>query len=106
KQFALTIAGSISISLFAALTFAPTLSAMLLHGDVESHGFFFDRFNKGYSRFRGWYDRTLPKILHARWAVAAIFVAALVLTGILFRSTPTGFIPNEDQGYFIVLVQA
>jgi HAE1 family hydrophobic/amphiphilic exporter-1 len=106
KQFALTIAASITISLFQALTLAPTLSARLLHGDVESDWVFFRWFNAGFHRFREWYRRTLPVLFRNRWPVAGVFALALVATLILFRTTPTGFIPDEDQGFFITLVQA
>jgi HAE1 family hydrophobic/amphiphilic exporter-1 len=106
KQFALTIAASISISLFAALTFAPTLTALLLHGDVESNAPIFHYFNVGYHAFRDWYARTLPKLARASTLVVGIFVLALFATGALFRTTPTAFIPNEDQGFAIILVQA
>ncbi len=106
KQFALTIAGSITISLFAALTLAPMLSARLLGKQLEAETGFFGGFNRAFHHFREWYRRTLPKLFRARWGVFAVFIGALLLTGFLFKSTPTGFIPDEDQGYFIVLVQA
>ncbi|MDQ2865881.1 MAG: efflux RND transporter permease subunit [Candidatus Eremiobacteraeota bacterium] len=106
KQFALTIAASISISLFAALTLAPTLSAKLLSDNAESTRGFFGWFNHHFHRFRDWYGRALPKLSRGRWLVLASFVIALGLTAYLFVSSPSGFIPNEDQGYFIALVQA
>jgi HAE1 family hydrophobic/amphiphilic exporter-1 len=106
KQFALTIAASITISLFQALTLAPTLSARLLHGDVESNWAFFRWFNHGFHGFRDWYRRMLPALFRRRWLVFGCFVIALLATFWLFRTTPTAFIPDEDQGYFITLVQA
>lgn len=106
KQFALTIAASISISLFSALTLAPVLSAMLLYDKPEATHGFFGWFNRRFEGFRTWYRAELPKLTSHRWAVFGIFVAALVLTAVLFETTPTGFIPTEDQGYFITLVQA
>ncbi len=106
KQFALTITAAIVISLFQALSLAPTLAARLLHGDVESDWGFFHWFNLGLHRFRDWYGDTLPKLFRLRWPVFGVFVLALLFTGFLFRSTPTAFIPDEDQGYFITIVQA
>ena len=106
KQFALTIAASISISLFAALTLAPTLSAILLRNKPESETGFFGWFNRGMHRFRRWYHDRLPHLFEARWPILGLFVVALGLTAFLFTSTPTGFIPGEDQGYFIALIQA
>jgi len=106
KQFALTIAASISISLFASLTLTPVMSALMLgKGELESRFLFFKWFNKGLASFRAWYRSLLPKFFRRRWIVAALFVGALAATLILFRTTPTAFIPNEDQGYFIITVQ-
>jgi hydrophobic/amphiphilic exporter-1 (mainly G- bacteria), HAE1 family len=106
KQFALTITAAISISLFQALTLAPALAARLLTGDTESNWGFFRWFNLGLHRFRDWYARTLPKLFVHRWPVFGVFILALLVTAYLFRSTPTAFIPDEDQGYFITIVQA
>ncbi|HET6893995.1 MAG TPA: multidrug efflux RND transporter permease subunit [Candidatus Baltobacteraceae bacterium] len=105
KQFALTIAASIAISLFASLTLTPVMSALMLSGERPSHFPFFVWFNRGLARFRGWYSGVLPKFFRRRWAVAGLFLAALVTTLVLFRTTPTGFIPDEDQGYFIITIQ-
>ena len=106
KQFALTIAAAITISLFQALTLAPVLSARLLVGEHESNAPFFRWFNTGLHRFRDWYGRTLPKLFRRRWAVAGVFVGALLVTLVLQQTTPQGFLPDEDLGYFIMLVQA
>ena len=62
KQFALTIAAAITISLFQALTLAPVMSARLLTGDVESQFIFFRWFNAGLARFRHWYASELPRL--------------------------------------------
>lgn len=106
KQFALTIAASISISLFAALTFAPTLTALLLKGDIESDATIFHYFNIGYHAFRDWYARVLPQLMRASAIVVGVFAIALLATAFMFRTTPTAFIPDEDQGFAIILVQA
>ncbi|MBV8172378.1 MAG: efflux RND transporter permease subunit, partial [Candidatus Eremiobacteraeota bacterium] len=106
KQFALTIAASISISLFQALTLAPVLSARLLSGEYESKAAFFRAFNSTFKRFRDWYGRALPTMFRRRWPVAAVFLAALLFTLFLAGKTPQGFLPDEDLGYFITLVQA
>jgi len=106
KQFALTIAAAITISLFQALTLAPVMSARLLTGEVESQFIFFRWFNAGLARFRRWYASELPRLFRFRFIVTAIFACALLATLFMFVKTPTSFIPSEDQGYFIVLVQA
>ncbi|HZZ00465.1 MAG TPA: efflux RND transporter permease subunit [Candidatus Baltobacteraceae bacterium] len=106
KQFALTIAAAITISLFQALTLAPVLSSRLLQGEHESNAPFFRWFNHGYHRFRDWYAHVMPKLMRRQVIVAGVFVAALVITGLLLKFTEQGFLPNEDLGYFIILVQA
>jgi HAE1 family hydrophobic/amphiphilic exporter-1 len=105
KQFALTIAASITISLFMALTLAPVLSARLLSGEYESKLSFFRWFNANFKRFRDWYGRALPTMFRRRWPVAAVFLGALLITLLLASRTPQGFLPDEDLGYFIILVQ-
>ncbi len=105
KQFALTIAASITISLFASLTLTPVMSALMLGGERPTHFPFFVWFNHGLSNFRAWYRGVLPNLFRRRWIVAGIFVMGLIATLALFRTTPTAFIPDEDQGYFIITIQ-
>ncbi|HLI95209.1 MAG TPA: efflux RND transporter permease subunit [Candidatus Baltobacteraceae bacterium] len=105
RQFALTIAASIAISLFASLTLTPVMSALMLTGETESRFPFFVWFNRGLASFRNWYRGVLPKLFRRRVFVGLLFVAALVATVLLYRTTPTAFIPNEDQGFFIVTIQ-
>ena len=106
KQFAMTIAASITISLFASLTLTPVMSARLLHDEGRTKFALFEWFNRGLTAFRGWYRDALPALIRARYVIAGLFAIALLATFYLFRTTPTAFIPNEDQGYFIVTVQA
>jgi HAE1 family hydrophobic/amphiphilic exporter-1 len=106
KQFALTIAAAITISLFQALTLAPVMSARLLSGETESTFVFFRWFNTGLARFRRWYGSELPRAFRYRWLVMFCFAIALLITLFMFVKTPSSFIPAEDQGYFIVLIQA
>ncbi len=104
KQFALTIAFSVAISTFNALTFTPALSALLLRGD-EPHNWFFDAVNKGINAIRATYARFLSVVVRLKYVVLAIFVASLGLTGWVYLHTPTAFLPEEDQGYFINVIQ-
>ena len=106
KQFALTIAASITISLFTALTLAPSLSALLLRDLPESTRGFFGWFNAKFHAFKDGYAQRLPWMFEHRWPILGVFAIALLFTGFLFKTTPTGFIPPEDQGYFITLIQA
>jgi HAE1 family hydrophobic/amphiphilic exporter-1 len=105
RQFALTITASIAISLFVSLTLTPVLSSIMLQGERESGFPLFVWFNRGLARFRKWYGATLPKAFRRRWLVAGAFVIGILATLWLFRTTPTAFIPNEDQGFFIVTMQ-
>ncbi len=106
KQFALTIACSISISLIIALTLTPALSVLLVTGESEGHGRFFDPINRAIDATRSAYARLLLWVVKVRYLVAGAFIASLALTGVVFAFTPTGFLPDEDLGYFYVSIQA
>ncbi len=106
RQFALTIAFSISISAFNALTLTPSLSALLLgktHGEKNA---FFAAVDRVIAKTNQGYRRALHKFLEFRWVAVLLFFAGLGLTAFVFRRVPKGFVPNEDQGYFIIAVQA
>jgi HAE1 family hydrophobic/amphiphilic exporter-1 len=105
KQFAVTIACSISISLFTALTLAPALSAMLLGGEREPTLPVFRMINWGIAELRRSYHGLLPVLFRARGVVLGVFVVALAVTFYTYARTPTAFIPDEDQGYLIVILQ-
>jgi len=106
KQFALTIASTISISAFTALTLAPALAALMLESEEPKH----NRFMRAVGRFiqgiRTGYANLLPKVLSHAPAVLATFVVLLVATVVMFRIVPSAFVPNEDQGFFVIIGQA
>jgi HAE1 family hydrophobic/amphiphilic exporter-1 len=106
RQFALTIACSIAISLFVALTLTPVLSSLLLRNKAEKPAPFFRPINRTIDAVRGGYHRFLPWTLARIPLVMIVFVVLMAATAFLYLSTPTGFIPDEDQGYFIVSAQA
>ena len=109
KQFALTIAFAIAFSTFNALTFSPTMSAVLLRQPEETKGplgVFFAWFNRVFDVVKGQYRRLIEFLTHIKLLVMIIFIAGLVLTGWLYQSIPQGFIPAEDQGYFFVINEA
>jgi HAE1 family hydrophobic/amphiphilic exporter-1 len=105
KQFALTIACSITISLFVALTLTPTLSAYLLSRPIGPTPPFLRPIDTAIEAVRSFYRAALARIVGLRFVVLGAFCALLVLTGITFATTPTGFIPDEDQGYLVVMLQ-
>ncbi len=109
RQFALTIAFAIALSTFNALTLTPTLSGLLLRQKPPIGGWLgaiFGRFNRFLDGLRHTY-RSILEILNAiKPIVLAGFVALLIITGWLYRTVPSAFLPDEDQGYFITLIQA
>ncbi|WP_193198685.1 efflux RND transporter permease subunit [Nostoc sp. MG11] len=108
QQFALTIAFSIAISTFLALTITPSLSGLLLRQGQKPGGWLgwiFDRINGFLDWLGRGYERVLNQIVKIKYIILAVFVASLGLTAWLFFSVPTAFLPEEDQGYFVTLVQ-
>ncbi|AFZ33420.1 transporter, hydrophobe/amphiphile efflux-1 (HAE1) family (plasmid) [Gloeocapsa sp. PCC 7428] len=108
KQFALTIAFAIAISTFNALTLTPALSALLLRQQPQSRGWLgwsFNRINGFLNWLRRVYNRALHFIIRFKGAVLILFIASLGLTGWLYLRVPQAFLPDEDQGYFINLIQ-
>ena len=106
KQFALTIATATLFSGFNSLTLSPALSALLLRPTKENRkGWFFRWFNKGYNLLQRGYDSVVSFLLRHSWVAAISFAAMVAVAIYLFRAQPTTFIPDEDDGYFIVSVQ-
>ena len=106
KQFALTIAFSITISTFNAVTFTPMLSALLLKRGQVANNWFFNRINWAFDRTRLSYSRSIIGLTRRKGIILALFSGALGLTYWIYNLVPAGFIPDEDQGIFITLVQA
>src|ERR1019366_3516603 len=94
KQFALTIACAITISLFNALTLTPVLSSIFL-GNIKQDrkSRFFRPVNRAIDATRKGYHRSLPFVLQRPAVTFAIFVALLAVTVLFFMRTPTGFVP-------------
>jgi hydrophobic/amphiphilic exporter-1 (mainly G- bacteria), HAE1 family len=105
KQFSLTIAFSIAISAFNALTLSPALAALLLRKPTLSHGLLhaIDRGIKGMS---SGYARAIHVVLRLRYLMLFLFFVGLAATVYMYKHVPTAFVPQEDQGYFIIQVQA
>ncbi len=107
RQFALTIAFSVSISAFNALTLTPALSAIFLGKHRErAKGIFFRWFNKGVEAGTNAYRRSIEYVLEWRVVSVVAFLATLGLTYWIYSRVPTAFIPEDDQGYLMVVVQS
>ena len=108
QQFAVTIAVSVIISAFNALTLSPALSALLLRPKKKSTGLlqrFFDGFNKWFGRATDGYIGVCRFLIHKSVIALLVLVGAVVLTGMFGKKIPTSFLPDEDQGYCFAGVQ-
>jgi multidrug efflux pump len=105
SQFALTIAVSMCFSAFLALSFTPSLCAAILKpGHQVKKNAFFRWFDRNFERTTNVYLGHVGRAArHApRWMV--FFVLAVVLTGFMYIKLPTGFVPDEDQGFILALI--
>ena len=110
KQFALTIAISMALSAFVALTLTPALCAMMLKpkkGNEKNGilGRFFDRFNNWFDRTRKGYIGIVTNFIRKSRIAIVFLLIVCGLTAIIYRNLPTTFVPEEDQGYLMVAIQ-
>lgn len=105
KQFAITIALSVAISGFVALTLSPALCALVLKPSHGSPKGFWKLFNRSFDWVQSRYVETVGVVLKRSIIALVIFgILILVILG-LFKTIPDSFLPEEDQGYFITIVQ-
>lgn len=106
KQFAVTIAISMVLSGITALTLSPALAALIITAHHSEKRGFFRWFETGFDWCRRRYMQG-AEIVIRRWYIAlTIFGLVLLGTVSMFRSLPSGFVPDEDQGYIFVLMEA
>ncbi len=116
RQFAVTISASTVISCFVSLTLSPTLCAVLfkphdVHQGTQANRVWrllyavFDGFNRGFEWVSFSYGGLTRRLVRGTAVVLVIYVGLTGVAGIEFAKTPTGFIPEQDQGYLISLVQ-
>jgi multidrug efflux pump len=105
QQFALAIALSMLLSALLALSFTPALCATLLKPHDAQPSRLFRGFNRGFERMtRGYLHRVAQAARHTpRWLLG--YLVVVLLAGFLLFRMPTGFLPDEDQGYAIAIVQ-
>src|SRR5271166_4012246 len=107
QQFSLTIAFSIAISAFNSLRFTPSLSALILRPEKEHEqkNIVFRGIETAIKKGTAIYTASARKAIGLRYVVLVIFFLGLSATYVVFKRVPTGFVPDEDQGWFMVLVQ-
>jgi HAE1 family hydrophobic/amphiphilic exporter-1 len=106
QQFALTIAFSMAISAFNALTLTPALSALLLGRVEKPKGLFFRGVNRVIDGGTSLLVSSLRRLVRLRAVVTLVFVGFLALTYWVYTRVPSGFVPDADQGYLMMIVQA
>ncbi len=108
QQFAVTMAVSVLISAFNALTLSPALGALLLRPKKESHGLL-SKFFAGFNKFFGMATNGYVSVCHGlirKLVISLILIVGIgVLGGGIASKMPSGFIPEEDQGYLFGVVQ-
>jgi hydrophobe/amphiphile efflux-1 (HAE1) family protein len=116
RQFAVTIASAALISLIVSLTLSPALAALLLkpHAPGSHHGgsrftrpvrIAAAKFNAGFDWLSDRYGRLTARLVRTTGIMLAVYAGLLALTGLELTTTPTGFIPEQDQGVLIGVVQ-
>ena len=115
RQFAVTIAASTVISCFVSLTLSPALCALLLreHGAPAARPGLLGRivragfggFNRGFERLSDAYGRLTRRLVRGLALVAVLYVGLIGAAGFELSRIPTGFIPEQDQGYLITVLQ-
>ena len=105
KQFALTIAAATFFSGFNSLTLTPALCALFLRPSSGKKFIFYRNFNKGYDRLVSVYVSVITRSIRRPIFTTVVFLLLSTAAIVLFLRWPTSFIPDEDQGYFIVSVQ-
>jgi hydrophobe/amphiphile efflux-1 (HAE1) family protein len=115
RQFAVTIAASTIISCIVSLTLSPALCAVLFkHRDEGGPARTpvrrwldagFGKFNRGFDRMSVGYGTLTRRMARVLGLVLVVYVGLIALTGLQLSRTPTGFIPEQDQGYLITIVQ-
>lgn len=105
QQFAITITLAVVLSGVVALTLSPALCALILKPVHEGENRFWKKFNQGFDWTQNRYVGTVGTILKHSALSLAIFGVLLFVSGGLFQALPSSFLPEEDQGYFISIIQ-
>src|SRR3954467_7208407 len=108
RQFSVTIVSAMTLSILVALVLSPSLCATLLkpvagEGHLK-HGFFFDAFNRNFEAFRAWYHDSTAWFLRRTWGTMIAYAVIIGVMAFIFIRLPTGFLPDEDQGFIITQI--
>ena len=109
RQFALTIAVSMALSAFIALTLTPALCGLILkpHNPDAKKGIldkFFDAFNNWFERTKNGYVKIVASFIKRSKFAIIFMIIVCGLTGLLYKIIPSTFVPSEDQGYFMTSI--
>ena len=105
RQFSITIAAAMAISLFVALTLSPTLCGLILKpGKKPKDKYLFGAFNRGFDRLRGGHKKVMDLTLENRVILPVIFIGLVVASFLIVARIPTSFLPQEDQGRMFALL--
>ena len=106
KQFGLTMAVSVGISLIVAMTLAPALCALILRPrDIEKRNFsqrVHEAYMASFNALLGRYTRVAMQFIRRKWLAVGSIAGAIALTAILLKTVPTGFVPDEDMGSLMI----
>ena len=112
RQFSITLITSMVLSAIVALVLTPALCASLLkrskaHDDAHRYSGMFGWFNKGFDKLSQGYERFVGKSFNvtSRWLYAIVYVAIIAVMALIFTRIPSSFLPEEDQGIMLSLVQ-
>ncbi|HEY2419285.1 MAG TPA: efflux RND transporter permease subunit [Steroidobacteraceae bacterium] len=109
RQFSITIVSAMVLSVIVAIVLTPALCATLLRpvkkGEHHSDKGFFRWFNRNFDRASRGYQGIVGRLVARPWPYMLVYVALASVMGLLFLKLPTSFLPDEDQGYLLTLVQ-
>ncbi len=106
QQFAITIVSAMVLSVFVALTLTPALCATLLKEPGKAgKNKLFGPFNRGFDAVQNRYAGSIGWITHRPFRMSIVYLALVAAMALLFLRTPTGFLPDEDQGILFTLIQ-
>ncbi|HSC18877.1 MAG TPA: efflux RND transporter permease subunit [Rhizomicrobium sp.] len=105
RQFSITIVSAMALSVTLALILTPTLCATLLRPEPQdggdAHGRFSRWFNRNFERGRDKYQAAVRKVIGRPGIPLAVYAVVFIVLGVLFFVLPTGFLPEEDQGFIL-----